>query len=147
MRICIVQMSSEFIDKPSPQFSFEKRCHLWLYLFLLNNNSSFISYCMLHLQVIDLVGYGDGFRNIEKIWFSVYEYIESFYRGEINSTLENDNFCFFSFSSFTVNFTICLYTRHFDTSHCPNDIFWLHFASSSKRWENNLCQKSWLNFI
>ena len=50
----------------------------------------------------------------------------------------NRFFCFFSFSSFTIDFKICLYARHFDTSHCPPDIFWLHFASSPKLWENNL---------
>ena len=48
------------------------------------------------------------------------------------------NFWFFSSSFFTIDFKICLYARCFDTSHCPHDIYWLHFASSSKLWENNL---------
>ena len=38
---------------------------------------------------------------------------------KVNSSLEKHNFCFFSFSSFTIDFKICLYARHFDTSRCP----------------------------
>ena len=46
------------------------------------------------------------------------------------------NFWFFSSSFFTIDFKICLYASCFDTSHCPHDILWLHFANSSKLWEN-----------
>ena len=35
---------------------------------------------------------------------------------------------------------ICLYGGQFDTSHCPHDTFWLHFANSPKLWENIMYQ-------
>ena len=40
-------------------------------------------------------------------------------KNYLNSSLEKWNFCFFSFSSFTIDFKICLYARCFDISHCP----------------------------
>ena len=58
-------------------------------------------------------------------------------------------FWFFSSSFFTIDFKICLYGRCVDTSYCPHDIFWLHFANSSKLWENknvkNVFSKFWRN--
>ena len=63
---------------------------------------------------------------------------------KLKSSLEKLNFWFFSSSFFTTDFKICLYARWFDTSHCPHDIFWLHFANSSKLWENKMCQ--WTSF-
>ena len=63
---------------------------------------------------------------------------------KLKSSLEKLNFWFFSSSFFTIDFKICLYDRCFDTSHCPHDIFWLHFANSSKLWENKMCQ--WNSF-
>ena len=56
-------------------------------------------------------------------------------------------FWFISLSSFTIYFKICLYARLFDTSHCPSDIFWLHFASSPKLWETIWVQKTWMKSI
>ena len=50
------------------------------------------------------------------------------------------NYWFFCSSFFSIDFKICLYARRFDTSYCPHDIFWLHFANSSKLWENRMCQ-------
>ena len=63
---------------------------------------------------------------------------------KLKSSLEKQNFWFFSSSFFTFDFKICLYVRCFDTSYCPHDIFWLHFANSSKLWENKMCQ--WTSF-
>ena len=54
--------------------------------------------------------------------------------------LKNRIFCLFSFSSFTIDFKICLYVRRFDKSRCPHNIFWLHFVNSTKLWENKICQ-------
>ena len=65
---------------------------------------------------------------------------------KLKSSLEKLNFWFFSSSFFTIDFKICLYARHFDTSHCPHDIFWLHFANSSKLWENKMCQRTSFKF-
>ena len=42
-------------------------------------------------------------------------------------------FCFFLFSSFTIDFKICVYARRLDTSYCPREIFLLHFANSPER--------------
>ena len=44
----------------------------------------------------------------------------------------------FSSTTFTTVFKICLYTRCFDSSLCPHNIFWWHFADSSKLLKNNL---------
>ena len=63
---------------------------------------------------------------------------------KLKSSLEKLNFSFFSSSFFTIDFKICLYAWCFDTSHCPHDIFWLHFANSSKLWESKMCQ--WTSF-
>ena len=63
---------------------------------------------------------------------------------KLKSSLEKLNFWFFPSSFFTIDFKICLYTRCFDTSHCPHDIFSLHSANSSKLWENKMCQ--WTSF-
>ena len=63
---------------------------------------------------------------------------------KLNSSLEKLHFWFFSSSFFTIDFKICLYARCFNTLHCPHDIFWLHFANSSKLWENKMCQ--WPSF-
>ena len=63
---------------------------------------------------------------------------------KLKSSLEKLNFWVFSSSFSTIDFKICLYARRFDTSHYSHDIFWLHFANSSKLWENKMCQ---VNFI
>ena len=63
---------------------------------------------------------------------------------KLKSSLEKLNFLFFSSCFFTIDFKICLYARRFDTSHRPHDIFWPHFANSSKLWENKTCQ--WTSF-
>ena len=55
---------------------------------------------------------------------------------KLKSSLEELNFYFFSSSFFTIDFKICLYARCVDNSHYPHDILWLHFANSSKLWEN-----------
>ena len=48
---------------------------------------------------------------------------------------KNENF---SYNTFTTGFKICLYARHFDSSVCPHEIFWWHFANSSKLLKNHL---------
>ena len=43
-----------------------------------------------------------------------------------------------SYSTFTTGFKICLYARHFNSSVCPHEFFWRHFADSSKLLKNHL---------
>ena len=44
---------------------------------------------------------------------------------------------YFSSTTFTTVFKICLYARCFDSSVCPHKIFWQHFANSSKLLKNH----------
>ena len=77
-------------------------------------------------------------------WFQGNSTADCMWTDKLKSSLEKLNFWFFSSRFFTIDFKICLYARCFDTSHCPYDIFWLHFANSSKVWENKMCQ--WTSF-
>ena len=75
------------------------------------------------------------------MWFSYSELsstADCMWTDKLKSSSEKLNFWFFSSSFFTIDFKIRLYARHFDTSHCPRDIFWLHLVNSPKLWENNL---------
>ena len=48
---------------------------------------------------------------------------------------KNENF---SCNTFTTGFKICLCARHFHSSVCPHELFWWHFANSSKLLKNHL---------
>ena len=56
-------------------------------------------------------------------------------------------YAIFSFNFFTIDFKMCLYAGHFDTSHLPHDTFWLHFANSSKFEKTKRGKSTWLNLI
>ena len=70
-------------------------------------------------------GGGGGFRQI------VCEMINLI---QVNSSSKTIIFAIFWFSSFTIDFTICL---HF-VPYCSYGIFWWHFSHSPKLWENYL---------
>ena len=56
---------------------------------------------------------------------------------QIAGKLEKHKKFYFSSTTFTTVFKICLYARCFDSSVCPHKIFWWHFANSSKLLKNH----------